>query len=170
MIGSWMLGTNLRHSLTIGSRDVVQPVVLQQHTRALLGASGLPEHVVDAAARRPCALDASKLGPAGLVVWVVFHGHTNACAPSSILMRSRRYGSSTARREGRWHGLRPRAGEHASSHDWPKPARNQPESRPDARCAVRTSARTCRMVWQVRKRCMCAGESKNVRCCAARVT
>ncbi len=28
----------------------------------------------------------------------------------------------------RWHGARPSAGEHVSSQDWPKSARNQPES------------------------------------------
>jgi hypothetical protein len=39
-------------------------------------------------------------------------------------------------RDLRWHGARPSAGEHVSSQDWPKSARNQPESSALARQAM----------------------------------
>jgi hypothetical protein len=84
-----MFGTNLRHSRSTGSSDVVHPVALQQHTRAAVSDDGWVAHVVVGEARKHCALDASMHGPSVRACSVLFHGHTKACAPSSSLMRSR---------------------------------------------------------------------------------
>jgi hypothetical protein len=135
-----MSGRNWRHSRKIGSIDVEHPVALQQQSRPTDGEAGRAEQDDDDDARKHCLLDASMLGLSLVVDCVLFHGQANAHAPRPSLTRSRRYGSSRALSEGRWHGWRPSEAEQASSQDWPEPAINQPESRAAASGRKRANA------------------------------
>ncbi len=124
-----MFGRNWRHSRKIGSIDVEHPVALQQQNRPTDGEEGRTEHDDVDDARKHWLLDASMLGLSLVVDCALFHGQAKAHAPMPSLTRSRRYASSRALSEGRWHGWRPSEAEQASSQDWPEPAINQPESR-----------------------------------------